>query len=59
MESLSGVGVALVTPFNEEKKVDFGALEKLVDHVISEGFITWLCKARQVNLLLCLMLKRN
>lgn len=37
MEILSGIGVALVTPFDDEKKIDFSALEKLVDHVVSGG----------------------
>ncbi|MEZ5046206.1 MAG: 4-hydroxy-tetrahydrodipicolinate synthase [Chitinophagaceae bacterium] len=32
-----GVGVALVTPFDKAKNVDFNALEKLVKHVIDEG----------------------
>lgn len=33
MKELKGVGVALVTPFQENGKVDFVALEKLVIHV--------------------------
>ena len=33
MKELSGVGVALVTPFQENGKVDFAGLEKLVRHV--------------------------
>lgn len=32
-----GTGVALVTPFNEDKSIDFVALEKLVNHVIAQG----------------------
>lgn len=32
-----GTGVALVTPFNKYKKVDFHALRKLVNHVIDNG----------------------
>ena len=28
---LKGMGVALVTPFNEDKTVDFEALESLLD----------------------------
>jgi 4-hydroxy-tetrahydrodipicolinate synthase len=32
-----GTGVALVTPFNKDKAVDFIALERLVNHVIEGG----------------------
>ncbi len=32
-----GTGVALVTPFTEEKKIDYHALEKLIEHVLSNG----------------------
>jgi 4-hydroxy-tetrahydrodipicolinate synthase len=34
---LKGTGVALVTPFNEDKSVDFDSLKKLIDFVIEEG----------------------
>jgi 4-hydroxy-tetrahydrodipicolinate synthase len=34
---ISGTGVALVTPFNNDFSVDFDALEKLVNHVITGG----------------------
>lgn len=34
---LKGTGVALVTPFNEDKSVDFGSLKKLIDFVIEGG----------------------
>ena len=36
---LSGVGVALVTPFqrNETKSVDYTALERLLEHCILNG----------------------
>lgn len=34
---LSGVGVALVTPFNDQNEVDYNALERLVNHVIEGG----------------------
>lgn len=34
---IAGTGVALVTPFKEDKSVDFEALEKLVNHVIKGG----------------------
>jgi len=33
MKELNGVGVALVTPFLENGKVDFSSLEKLIKHV--------------------------
>lgn len=32
-----GTGVALVTPFNADKSIDFNALEKLVNYVIEHG----------------------
>jgi 4-hydroxy-tetrahydrodipicolinate synthase len=38
---LTGVGVALVTPFTNENKVDYPAFEKLINHVI-EGGINYL-----------------
>lgn len=34
---LNGVGVALVTPFNNDFSVDFESLEKLIEHVIEGG----------------------
>ena len=34
---LSGTGVAIVTPFNENGSVDFEALGKLIDFIISNG----------------------
>ena len=34
---LRGTGVALVTPFNQKGKIDYPALEKLIDHVIQGG----------------------
>jgi len=37
LQKLTGTGVALVTPFNEDYSVDFGALGRLVEHVISGG----------------------
>ncbi len=33
-QKLSGLGVAMVTPFNEDKSVDFPALSNLLDHLI-------------------------
>jgi 4-hydroxy-tetrahydrodipicolinate synthase len=32
-----GTGVALVTPFNSDKSIDYIALEKLINHVIDNG----------------------
>ena len=37
MSTLKGVGVALVTPFNEDLSVDFQSLTKLVDFNIENG----------------------
>src|SRR5262245_3561641 len=34
---LQGTGVALVTPFNEDKTVDYKSLEKLINFVIEHG----------------------
>ncbi len=36
-EQLKGTGVAIVTPFNENESVDYNALEKLIDFIISNG----------------------
>lgn len=36
-ESFTGTGVALVTPFQSDGKVDFAALGRIVDHVIEGG----------------------
>jgi 4-hydroxy-tetrahydrodipicolinate synthase len=36
-DQLTGTGVALVTPFNEDGSIDFGSLEKLIDFVINGG----------------------
>lgn len=36
-DSLRGTGVALVTPFNQKKEVDFDALNQLIDFVIRGG----------------------
>lgn len=32
-----GTGIALITPFNEDYSVDFGSLERIVNHVIEGG----------------------
>ncbi len=37
MKELMGTGVALVTPFKSDKKIDFEALNSLVEHVIEGG----------------------
>ena len=37
MDNLRGTGVAIVTPFNTDKSVDYKGLEKLVNHLISNG----------------------
>jgi len=36
-DNLLGVGVALVTPFNENGEVDYPALETLLNHIINGG----------------------
>jgi 4-hydroxy-tetrahydrodipicolinate synthase len=36
-DSLKGTGVALVTPFNEDKSIDFESLHKLINFVIEDG----------------------
>ncbi len=36
-KKFSGTGVALVTPFDSNKEIDFPALDKLVHHVIDHG----------------------
>ena len=37
MNKIKGTGVALVTPFNDDKSVDYIGLKKLLNHVISGG----------------------
>jgi 4-hydroxy-tetrahydrodipicolinate synthase len=37
MEKFRGTGVAIVTPFNEDKSIDYNSLEKLVEHLITNG----------------------
>ncbi len=36
-QAYSGTGVALVTPFKEDKAIDFEALERIIEHVITGG----------------------
>ncbi|RLD86087.1 MAG: 4-hydroxy-tetrahydrodipicolinate synthase [Bacteroidetes bacterium] len=35
--TFQGTGVAIITPFNKEKQVDYQALEKLLEHIINGG----------------------
>ena len=35
MALLTGVGVAIITPFSQDFSVDYGSLEKLIDHLIN------------------------
>ena len=37
MNKIKGTGVALVTPFNDDKSVDYIGLKKLLNHVIAGG----------------------
>jgi 4-hydroxy-tetrahydrodipicolinate synthase len=37
VEQFRGTGVAIVTPFHDSGNVDFGSLERLLDHVVSNG----------------------
>ena len=37
MKFLRGSGVAMITPFNKKGEVDYGAVVKVVDHIISGG----------------------
>lgn len=37
MSTFSGLGVAMVTPFNENHQMDFPAIERLVNHMVEGG----------------------
>lgn len=37
MSKFRGIGVAIVTPFKEDRSVDYAALEKLIQHLITGG----------------------
>lgn len=37
MKVLIGTGVALITPFNQDKSIDFNALERLIEYQIAGG----------------------
>lgn len=37
MEKFKGTGVAIITPFNQDKSIDYNALERLVEYLITNG----------------------
>jgi len=37
MKELKGLGIAMVTPFNSDKSIDYSSLEKLTNHLIGGG----------------------
>ncbi len=37
MKRIFGTGVALITPFNEDKSIDFTSLDKLINKAIEGG----------------------
>lgn len=37
INQLSGTGVAIITPFNQQQEVDYSALAKLIDYIIQGG----------------------
>lgn len=37
MEKFKGTGVAIITPFNQDKSIDYNALKKLVEYLITNG----------------------
>jgi 4-hydroxy-tetrahydrodipicolinate synthase len=37
MNAFKGTGVALITPFLEDQRIDFNSLKRLIDHVIAGG----------------------
>ena len=41
LHNLSGTGIAIVTPFLDEGRVDFIGLEKLLNHII-EGDVDYI-----------------
>ncbi|MCB0497712.1 MAG: 4-hydroxy-tetrahydrodipicolinate synthase [Cyclobacteriaceae bacterium] len=41
MKELEGLGVALVTPFNENGSIDFNGLERLLEHTYKGGVDYW------------------
>ena len=36
-DNLIGTGVALITPFKEDFSIDFGSLDKLINHLLNSG----------------------
>jgi 4-hydroxy-tetrahydrodipicolinate synthase len=42
MKALEGLGVALVTPFNQELEVDYKALTKILDHLYTSDSVDYL-----------------
>lgn len=36
-EKFRGLGVAMVTPFNQDKEIDYDATEKLIEHLVTGG----------------------
>ena len=43
MNKLHGTGIALITPFKQDKSIDFPALEKLVDYAVNGGVEYLVC----------------
>lgn len=37
MNAFKGTGVALITPFHDDHRIDFDSLKQLIDHVVSGG----------------------
>ena len=37
MSNITGTGVALITPFNNDSSIDYNSLQKLIEHVINGG----------------------
>ena len=41
MKAFEGLGVALVTPFNQHLKVDFKALSAILEHLYSSASVDY------------------
>lgn len=41
--NLSGMGVALITPFKEDESIDFEALSRLIEYLIQNGTVILSC----------------
>ena len=37
MKNFNGLGVAMITPFNDDQTIDFESLERLTNHIIDGG----------------------